>query len=368
MAGEVQDPNLADLPPEAFEEPGPNGLTESQLEFRIRMKREAAAQESGLMQSPHHDAEIEPIDEATREDVERTPVEEGVAAEEEAVAEPVTEEGEEQDDALEEEGEEEDFYVGRYKSREAAEEAIAEKDRTIARLFREKHEATTSEQQQEGQPQVDFEAWQEWAENEVGEGRASVDGAMVALERGGEVGYSIYMSNWLDDPNPASRAQARMVEMAVTRQQATLAAQATQPVQQPVDDAETAMKAVADRYPDFETLRPEMDRLVTSPDGLDDPTKNWLTSLAQSGPEGKERAWEYLYLQANTSTAPQRAKAQQEERKQRRASSDAAKLAATVSSNEGTPTRTPLSEAELAVIRKKNAIRSKLGQELLPEE
>jgi hypothetical protein len=73
-------------------------------------------------------------------------------------------------------------------------------------------------------------------------------------------------------------------------------------------------------------------------------------------------------MAAVASTAPQRRRQKTAERQRRKAASDAAKVQATVSSSEATSVSTPLSEDELKVVRKKNAIRAKLGQPLIPEE
>jgi uncharacterized protein YkwD len=73
-------------------------------------------------------------------------------------------------------------------------------------------------------------------------------------------------------------------------------------------------------------------------------------------------------MTAAATRAPVRAKVAKEERQRRKVSADEARLAATVSSAEGSSTRTPLPEAELAVVRRRNAIREKAGMPLLPEE
>jgi hypothetical protein len=383
---EVVDPNTADLPDEAFApiEGSPSPL---QLEARIRARREQAQQDVGAIQSPHHDPSIEPLevrdDGTTTVEAEELPEAPEQEAPPEPPAEPPAEEpeGEEAEKKGEEqpevEEEDEDFYVGRYKSKEEAERGLAEKDKTIAQLFRERAERvgeTQQQAQQTGEPQLDIPAWHEWASEAVENGDG-MEGAMAALERGGAAGFDVYMAHWLQVEDEESRAQAYAFNQEVQRQYAAQTAlAAVSPVVQQLqtnnapNEAEAAKTVVAARYPDFNELQDDMDRLISDPNVLDDSTKNWLTQLAGQGMEGKARAWEYLYLTASATRAPQRAKAAKVERERRKTSADAAKVAAAVSSSEGSSVRTPLSEAELAVIRKKNGIRERAGLPLLPEE
>jgi hypothetical protein len=374
---EIQDPNLADLPPEAFE-PIEGSPTPAQLEARIRIKREGAMQDAGAMVSPHHDPDIEPLDEqpVTEEPPEVVHDDEATDAAVEAPPETQTEEEPEEpvDEEPEEPEEPEDFFVSRYKSRDEAERGIAEKDRTIAQLFRERAEREQQAQQQPEAEQLDTDAWNEWAEQAVAEG-SGMQGAIRALQAGGPQGYDIYIAHWMQDEDERSRAEALAFNNEVQRQfAAQQALQAIQPHLDRVDqktapsEGDAAKRYVAAKHPDFDDMKEEMDRLITEPDLLDDETKQWLAKIAGEDVEGKIRAWEYLYLTAQATKAPTRARAAKEERTRRKASADAAKVSAAVSSSEGSSVRTPPPEAELAVIRKRNAIRAKAGMPLLPEE
>jgi hypothetical protein len=377
---EIEDPNLADLPDEAFNEIDPEtGPTLPQLEARIRARREQGAQDAGWVESPHLSADIEPLPDVEEQPPSPEDPEEPTEQEEPTDTDEEAEGGEqtgEEDDG--------DFYVGRYKTKEAAEEALAEKDKTIVQLFREKHErerATQQQQQQQGtEPVLDRNTWSEWAQTAVEEGQG-IQGAMAALERGGPEGYDIYIAHWLEDEDPASRIEARAFDNAVQREFAAAAARSgVQQVQQPEPasqngnasdatiEAMLAKNALAERYKDFSDHEEAMDKLVTDPGALDDRTKSWLATQAQNGVEGKERAWEYLYLRASRERVPERSRAQRDEQKRRKASADAAKVDAVVSSSEGTSVRTPRSEAELAEIRKRNGIRKSAGIPLLPED
>lgn len=381
---EIRDPNLADLPEEAFE-PIVGQPTIPQLEARIRAKREQAEQDAGHIESPHHADDIEPIEPpATPDTPDTTPDTESdedpdkdEAEDDDHDVEPVAE----PDDVDLEEDDGEEFFIGRYKTKEEAERGIAEQHATIARLFRERvqREQAQEEQQQQEQPversgpQLDENEWAEWAQTAVEEGQG-VQGALAALEKGGPRGYDIYVGRWLESEDPSERAQAHAFNNEVTRQfAAQQARQAVQPEIErvrstPPDDPEAAQRAVAAKHPDFEQLRPEMDRLIVEDGALDVETKNWLAELASQGGAGKVRAWEYLYMTASATRAPERERTRTKERERRKVSADEDRLAATVSSSEGASTRTPLSEAELAVIRKKNGIRAKAGMPLLPEE
>src|SRR5499427_7397147 len=341
MGSEIEDPNLADLPDEAYEEVGEEGLNVPQLELRIRAKREQAMQDAGLLSPPGPD---EPIEEVPEEEPESEPVE---------------------PEEPEQEERQEDFYLARYKTREEAERGHAEKDATIDRLYRERAEQG-----------FDPQAWSEWAAEAVANGAAE-QGAMAALNapNGGERALDIYIAHWMDDPD--QRGQALAFNNAATRHLATqLALQAVAPLlrdrqaQETENEAVRARATLASRHPDYEEMEREMDRLVLEENGvLDDDQKQWLEDTArEKGFQGKVHVLEYLYSVASQTTTPQRRKAQAAERGRRKAASDAAKVSATVSSSEATGTRTPLSEAELAVRAKKNAIRAKLGQPLLPTE
>src|SRR5215471_11142313 len=100
-------------------------LTARDLQARINVKREQAEADSGWSAPSTMDAEVEPL-------------------------EP-----------------EDEFFVGRYKTREAAEAALAEKDRMIDQFFREREQYAQIEQEPQ---ELDVGAWHEWAEQMVASG------------------------------------------------------------------------------------------------------------------------------------------------------------------------------------------------------
>jgi hypothetical protein len=295
------------------------------------------------------------------------------APSEEEAEEDAEPDAEEALDDLAEEGEEpeeeEEFFVARYKTKEAAEEALREKDETIQRLFRERDEERRQREeieeavQQPVAQQLDVAAWHEWAEEAVANG-AGKDGAMLALNQGGIAGYDLYIGHWVRDEEQAAEAIAFnnevQRELNDMRVRAALAPQVEERQQADARaEAEQARREVAARYEDFESLSDEMDRLAVS---LPEDQRAVLYDQAISGVEGKKLVWEHLYLLASRERAPARARANAEEKKRRRASGDSAKVAATVSSSEGAAGRTPqLSEAERAVLDKRNALRKEWG-------
>jgi len=348
-------------------------LTTADLQARINLKREARYQDEIKIADTLDD--LEPLPEEPGEVVSDEPA----PPEEEEGAEPEGEPGEGVEEEPEEgpgepeEVVEDDFYVGRYKTREVAEDALAEKDRTIDRLFQELAERDQRQPQQpEGPAQLDVPAWHQWADQAVAEGQG-ISGAMEALRTGGPEGYDIYLAHWLSDPEQVPQAQA--FNNQVQRQfAANQAMQAMAPLVQREqermieDEAEVAKMIVADGKDDFDDLQDEMDRLVREDGLLPVETKQRLAAMAQQGGvEGKVHAWEYLYMAAQAAKGKTRAKAQRVEDGRRRAKADRAKIAATVSTSEGAATRTPLSEAESYVVKRKNAIREKLGQPLIEE-
>jgi hypothetical protein len=369
-----------EFPDEAWEEPGPDGLTPTQFAARVSAKREEAAQAAGWVKPPEPDAPLpegEKEPEAEAELVQSPPVEEEPPEVEEAEGEEVEGEEPPEGEADLEEGEEEEgeFYARRYRDKESTEKGLDEKDATINQLYRELHERNLKiERAAEAEPaELDHGAWQSWAE-EVVENGGGVQGAMAALEAGGEDGFDIYISAWSRSDDPEERAQALVFNnkvqrvFAERRVQQALQAEQRQPDRSSKEEAELAKQRAAATRPDFDQYTEAMDRLATEEGLLPEETKQWLADLAQDGIEGKMRAWDYLYLAAKAMNAPSRRRAQEAERKQRRASGDRAKVQAMVSSSEATPTRTPLSEAELTVIRKKNELRERWGLEALPEE
>src|SRR5499427_4550897 len=108
MGSEIEDPNLADLPDEAYEEVGEEGLNVPQLELRIRAKREQAMQDAGLLSPPGPDEPLEEPDEEPKELEEPEPLE---------PQEPEEPEGEADD---------EEIFFARYKTREQEERGKAE--------------------------------------------------------------------------------------------------------------------------------------------------------------------------------------------------------------------------------------------------
>jgi hypothetical protein len=389
MAGQGTDESVhagtQDHAAEAFEEPGADGLTSAQFAARVAAKREQAAQDAGWIEPPQPDG---PVPEHLREpeaepegQVEPLQPPEVVEEPEAEGEEPTDEvEGELEEGEIEDEDEEEgDFYLdaggSRYRTKEEAEDGFREQIKTINRLYRELHERNQAieqalQEREQGQPQLDEEAWHGWAEEVVASG-AGPDGAMAALERGGMDGYNIYLGHWMADEDDRARALTfnNMVMFSYAERRAALQQEAFAEQRSPTEEAQLARQRAAAPYEDFEEYSETMDRLVKQEEGLlPEETRQQLAQMAQSGLEGKRMAWDYLYQAAKAMGAPNRRKAQEAEKKQRRASGNAAKVAAMVSSSEATPTRTPLTEAELIVIRKKNELRERWGQELLPEE
>jgi hypothetical protein len=383
---EIENPNPD--AEQALEEPGPDGLTAEQFAARLSVKREAAAQDAGWVVPPGHpdDPDVEPIEGSEYETPAEEPEEE-TPEESEVEGELTDEQRSEVDDELTDEEqaavdemtpeEQEAFYVGRYKTREEAEEGLREKDLMIDRLFREMEDRRTEREKtpEQAQPQpLDTEAWHEWASSEVDRG-SGINGAVTALQSGGPQGYDIYLTHWMASEDLNERAQAVSFNNEVQRILAEQRAlSAVSPLiderrrLQGTEEAEQARIEVATRFPDFDDLQEDMDKLANEDGALPQDTKAWLTQMASSGLEGKQRAWEYLYLAARAQREPRRARAASQEQKRRRSSADAAKIAATVSTSEGTATRTPASPAEREAFRRKQELRKATGLPLLDEE
>ncbi|HEY7421465.1 MAG TPA: hypothetical protein VH541_05600 [Gaiellaceae bacterium] len=363
MGSDEQIEAPVEFPDEAFE-PDNGSLSVEQFALRVNAKREQAYQDAGWTVPPGAEGDPEALEPIEDEEGEAEEPEPELAPEETEPA-PETEEGEEPD-----------FYVGRYKTREAAEEGLREKDETINRIFRELHEQRQQIEQalqEEAEPaQLDAAAWQEWAETAV-EARAGPDGAIQALRTGGQQGYNVYLRAWMDDDEQRADALAFnnqvMLELAEQR-----ARQAIMPFTEDMQartrqaEAVAAKERVAERYPDFDEYKDEMDRLIEEEGALPEETKVFLATVASTGLQGKVQAWEYLYMAAARNRAPRRAKAATAEAGRRRTSADQAKVQAMVSTAEGAAARTPLSAAELAVIRRKNELRKEWDLPLLPEE
>lgn len=383
---EIENPNPD--AEKALEEPGSDGLTPEQFAARLSVKREAAAQDAGWVVPPGHpdDPDLVPIEDTEYEKPAEEPEEEAPAEAPEvdgeltdeqraAVDEGLTDEEQEAVDEMTPE-EQEAFYVGRYKTREAAEEGLREKDLTIDRLFKELNDRRTEEDNPEqAQPQpLDTEAWHEWASGEVERG-SGINGAVTALQSGGPQGYDIYLTHWMASEDLNERAQAVSFNNEVQR---ILAEQRALSAVSPLiderrrmagtEEAEQARIEVATKFSDFDDMQEEMDKLVNEDGALPQDTKVWLAQMASSGLEGKTRAWEYLYLAARAQREPRRARADTAEQKRRRSSGDAAKVAATVSTSEGTGARTPASPAEQRVLQRKQELRKEWGLDPLEED
>jgi len=349
---------------------GPVPLSEDDpFALRLNAKRDAAMQDAGWITSPQSEAEIEPL-ETVIEDGDR--IEEPEEPDEQPLDEPEEESFEEQEEPQDEL--EEDFYLGPYKTRAAAEEGFAEKDRTIDRLFRELHQRPEAQPERPGEQGLDEQAWREWAQNAVleGQGRA---GAQQALDVGGYDGYRIYQEYWMSDPDTIAEAvlfnNDLQMDLAVAAAQ-----QAAQPLlderaqQATLLEGRQAKQEAMARHPDFAEYEEEINRLINDDDGpLPAETKQRLEQWAREGGlEGKRLVWEHLYLTAKAVRGPSRRRAQDLERGRRRAAGDAARVGATVSTAEGTPVRTPLSASERRKLEIRNSLRKEWDLPLLPDE
>jgi hypothetical protein len=373
----IDDPNLAGIE-ESMQKDG--DLNAADLQARINLKREAKYQDEGITVPPGLAEGVEPLE--PEEETGGEVPDDGLAPEPEepeAPEEPEEPEALTEEELAEAEAEAEDFYIetpaSKYRTKEAAEEAYAEKDRTIDRLFSElaQRDQQQPQEAEQGPAQLDVPAWDQWAEQAVAEGQG-VQGAMEALRTGGAQGYDIYLAHWLSDPDQVPRAQAFNNE--VQRQfAAQQAMRAVSPLLQRdqersvEQEAEIAKGIAAEDKEDFAELEAEMDRLVKEDGLLPAQTKQRLALMAQQGGvEGKVHAWEYLYMAASATKGKSRAKAQRVEDSRRRAAADRARVQATVSTSEGAQTRTPRTASEDYVISRKNAIRQKLGQPLIEDE
>lgn len=361
--GVVDDPNLSGLE-ESMQKDG--DLNAADLQARINVKREARYQDEGLTVPPGLAEDVEPLPEVEVEAPPETPEEETEPDE------PEPEEGPEQEEPEGEYDEEEEFYAARYKTREAVEAGLAEKDRLLDMFFRQEAERTQEQPEQEGPQELDIPAWNEWAEQAVSEGRG-ITAAQEALQAGGADAYDIYYGYWAADPDQAPQAHA--FNNWVTRYFADERAQAaTAPLMQrdaavvAKQEAEEARQIVASQYEDFAEHQQEMDRLIRDPDSpLPEEARVRLQQMSSVGLVGKVHAWDYLYQAARATQRDTQGKKQRLTDGRRKAAAERAKIAATVSSSEGAQARTPLSEAESYVVRRKNAIRQKLGQPLIEE-
>lgn len=375
MADEVKTPE-AETPEQeatASELPSLEPLSVQDFAAALAAKRGLANEQADL-----EDAAEESGEPVAPPDIESTPTPEEAAgaeaaadAAEEALPEDATDEEREQARAEAEA----EFYVGRYKTREEAEKGLAEKDAMIGRLGQQAGEAQRQlealQQEIDARPEqpeeLDTEAWEEWSQGEVASG-AGHNGALAALKEGGYAGYQIYLKSWMADPEQAADAMlfnnALVVEMAEQRAAIASAPTPEQQERQHADERLAAQQAVMARRPDMEQYQEAMGEVL---DNLPQERLDWLRAQTESGREGMELALEWLYLEARVHKSTPVQAAADAERRQRTASAEAAKLAATTSSAEGTPTRTPLTEAEKAGLAVKNRNRVAWGLEPLEE-
>lgn len=276
---------------------------------------------------------------------------------------------------------EEGFYAGRYKTREDAEAGIAEKDATIQRLHNERDQLK-AELEKRGEPEpaaeataIDRPAWKEWASTRIEAVEDPVQAealALQALTEGGYDGYEVLLEAWLEAEDPSVRARATIFNnqmmMEIADQRARVAAQPaldSSEKRTTTDEAAAARAQIMAKRTDFADYEDEMSEVVKT---LDEPTRAMLTEMAGRGVEGKAQALDYVYLEARVSKDTRKTTARATERAQRRASADADKLGATTSTSEATPSRTPLTAAEIEKNKMVNARRKEWGLELLPEE
>lgn len=286
------------------------------------------------------------------------------------------------DDATDEEREaaraeaEDEFYAGTYKTREEAEKGIAEQNATITRLFAERDQALRAAEEAQQQPEepdeLDVPAWDAWAQSAVENGEGHL-GAIEALKNGGYEGYQLYMRHWLSatdengDPDARQRTAATLfnndmiLEIAEVRSAA--AAQAQRQTPSATESLVEAQEIVRAKYPDLDNYGDAMAEVIT---GMSAGDTQFLRGLAESGLEGKARAIEMVLLQAKTRGPNPSARARQVERQRRASSADAATLAATTSSAEGAPARTPPPETEQIAQDRKAGLRAR--QSLPPLE
>lgn len=344
-----------------IQDPLKGSLSEDEFALRVAAKIEEAQQDRGILVPPGHPDDPTPL--------EPLPETEPVA--------PPEPEPEGEPEGPEEPGEEGDFFVGRYRDKDAAESGLREKDETINRLYRELNEQrqqvedAVRQRSEEGPEQIDAPAWAEWAETAVANGDGA-DGALAALRTGGMDGYDLYLRFWLDDDEQRADALAFnnrvMLELSEQRARAVVQPMISDRNAALVrSEAEVAKQYVNARYADFGEYQEEMDRLVEQEGVLDEQTKVWLAQTASSGFEGKMRAWEYLYLTAVRTKAPGKAQARNTEGKRRRSSADAAKVAATVSTSEGAARTSPGSATEQEILSRRNELRKEWGLPLLEE-
>lgn len=374
MADEVETPEVEAPEEEATAEaelPTIETYTVSDFKAALEAKRGLVNDQADL----EEEAE-EPV--AAPADIEVTPT-----PEEAAGAEAAADAAEEAlpDDATDEEREqaraeaEAEFYVGRYRTREEAEKGLAEKDAMIGRLGQQAGEAQRQlealqaerEKVDETPEQLDVAEWETWAEARVSEGAGNA-GALEALKEGGYDGYQIYLKAWLSDPEQVGDAtlfnNALVVEMAEQRAAIASAPSPEQLDRNAADARAAAQASVLARRPDLPEYEEAMGEVL---DSLPQERLDWLRAQSESGREGMELALEWLYLEARVSRSTPSQAAAEAERKQRTASADRAKLAATTSSAEATPTRTPLTEAEKAGMAVKNRNRVAWGLDPIEE-
>jgi hypothetical protein len=166
--------------------------------------------------------------------------------------------------------------------------------------------------------------------------------------------------NVTSDPREISKAIKFNNEVVMSQAEVRAAAAAQRERQTPSSEDETAQaeSLVKAKYGDLDDYKDDMTAVV---DRLSDADRIWLRQLAESGVEGKERAIEHVYLAAKAARPSNSAKAREAEKARRRTSAEAATLAATSPTAEGTSTRTPPPAAEAEGLRRKRGLRERMN-------
>ena len=265
-----------------------------------------------------------------------------------------------------------EFYAGRYKTREAVEDALKEQIALIGRQGQElgqlrkqmDEQAAAAEVAPEEPQQLDREAWNSWAEEQVDNG-AGAEGALAALREGGYAGYEIYLGKWLVSEDPQEGAAAVLFNnammMKIQEEQRAQDQVAAAPQYDPNTENDTARTMAASKRADWEEVQPYMNDALAQ---MDPDQREWLSSLAESGVEGKVRALDLLYLEAKARSGGSKQLAAQVASRQTAAATDRAKLDASDTPSIQSRARTPLSEADQVALDYGNARRKIWGTPL----
>ncbi len=320
-------------------------------------------------------------DEPLSDDTDSPPDEAASSADEEA-AEAAADAAEDAlpDDATDEEREaardeaREDFFVGRYKTREDAEQGIAEQKLTIDRLNSERNQLTreleeTRAARQEEPQEIDLPTWDAWAQEQV-EAGIGEQAALQALEHGGYAGWEVLMKHWLASEDPQERAQATIhnngmiMEIASARAAAAANERANQPTE--ADLQAQAHSIAKQKYPDIDDFTAEMSKVVTE---MPEDEAAFLKSLIdEKGVAGRAQVLRMVYLEAKNRDGGAKVETAKAERQRRRVSEDRATTEATTSSSEGTrASRTPPPAAEAYAIERKRGLRERQSLPQLEE-